>query len=63
MIAAGKANKEVAVELGLSVRTVCYRIEQIRVKLHAANRTEAVAKFYSAGRDRGPEGSGPLPST
>jgi DNA-binding NarL/FixJ family response regulator len=38
----GLANKEVAVELCISVKTVEYHVANIMGKLGAANRTEAV---------------------
>ncbi|MBU6399914.1 MAG: response regulator transcription factor [Verrucomicrobia bacterium] len=52
LLAAGRANAEIAAELNLSQRAVSYRLEEIRVKLHAANRTQAVAIYLSCKRDR-----------
>jgi DNA-binding NarL/FixJ family response regulator len=42
LLAQGKQNKEIAVELIISERTVKFHISSILAKLEAGNRTEAV---------------------
>ena len=49
MLAAGKANAQIAEILCMSVRTVRFHVGNILRKLKAANRTEAVAKAAQAG--------------
>ncbi len=49
LVALGKLNKEIAVELGISERTVKFHVSVILRKLDAANRTEAVQKAVHAG--------------
>jgi DNA-binding NarL/FixJ family response regulator len=49
LICRGLANKEVAVELCISVKTVEYHVANIMGKLGAANRTEAVAAALEEG--------------
>jgi DNA-binding NarL/FixJ family response regulator len=49
LVAMGKLNKEIAVELRISERTVKFHVSAILRKLNAANRTEAVKKAAHAG--------------
>ena len=49
LVAQGKANKEIARELHISVKTVEYHITNILGKLGAASRTEAVVKALEQG--------------
>jgi len=49
LVAEGKANKEIARELHIAVKTVEYHITNILGKLGAANRTEAVVKALEQG--------------
>jgi len=48
-VARGKANKEIARELHITVKTVEYHMTNILGKLGAANRTEAVVKALEQG--------------
>ena len=52
-LAAGRTSKQVATELGVSLRTGSSRLERIREKLHARTSTQAVAKYLAHRRDRG----------
>lgn len=49
LVAAGLLNKEIAVELGISERTVKFHVSGLMNKLGAGNRTEAVAIAAGAG--------------
>ena len=49
LVAAGRSNRAIARALGISERTAKFHVSSILLKLHAANRTEAVA----AARERG----------
>lgn len=44
-LAAGKAYKQIADEMGMSIHTVRTYIRRIYEKLHVHSRTEAVAKY------------------
>lgn len=48
LIAAGQANKIIASELSISVRSVERFVTAILQKLNAANRTEAAIKYLAA---------------
>ena len=48
-LAAGWSNKEIARELGITVRTVKYHLGEVYGRLGAANRTEAVARASACG--------------
>lgn len=48
-MAQGRTNEEIAEQLGISERTTRYHVEQIRQKLQAENRTEAVVKALKLG--------------
>jgi len=43
----GKSNKEIATELGLSIRTVEQYIAEVRIKLKAKSRLELVLKLLN----------------
>jgi len=43
LLARGLQNKEISAELGISVRTAKFHVTNILAKLHAGNRTEALA--------------------
>lgn len=49
LLALGRANKEIATELQISMKTVEYHITNILGKVEAANRTEAVVKALEQG--------------
>ncbi len=49
LVAAGLLNKEIAVELGISERTVKFHVSGLMNKLGAGNRTEAVAIAAGSG--------------
>jgi DNA-binding NarL/FixJ family response regulator len=49
LVAAGLLNKEIAVDLGISERTVKFHVSGLMNKLGAGNRTEAVAIAAGAG--------------
>lgn len=49
LVAEGKANKEIARELDICVKTVEYHITNILGKLGAASRTEAAVKALEQG--------------
>ena len=49
-LAKGYANKEIASRLGVSIETVRVHVRHIYEKLHVHSRTEAAARFLSAGR-------------
>ncbi len=49
LVAAGMSNKEIAAEMMIAVSTVKWYVSEIMSKLHAANRTQAVASARSLG--------------
>lgn len=55
-LAEGVSNKQISVELGLSVRTIHYRKKIIFEKLHIGNRTEAIEliRTYRNGHENHP---------
>ena len=55
LLAGGRNTNEAAAELGVSLRTVSYRLERIKAKLHARTSAQAVAKYVARRR----EGGGP----
>lgn len=54
-LAAGRGNKEIARELGITARTVKYHLGEVYSRLSAANRTEAVARASARGWIRPPQ--------
>lgn len=48
-VARGKTSTQIARELGLSKRTVDFHIDNARIKLHAATRTEVAIKAAASG--------------
>jgi DNA-binding NarL/FixJ family response regulator len=49
LVARGMSNKDIAVHLGLTVRTVKAHLSNIFVKLDVASRTEAILKGLREG--------------
>ena len=49
LVAKGMSNKDIAVDLGLTVRTVKAHLSNIFVKLDVASRTEAILKGLREG--------------
>ena len=49
LLAAGLANKQIAVELGISEHTVKFHVSSIYTKLNATNRTQAVREGLRQG--------------
>ena len=49
LLAAGLANKQIAIELGISEHTVKFHVSSIYTKLNAANRTQAVREGLRQG--------------
>ena len=49
LVAGGKKSIEIARKLRLSKRTVDFHVDNARVKLHAATRTEAATKAVATG--------------
>jgi DNA-binding NarL/FixJ family response regulator len=49
LLARGRLNKEIAVQLGISERTVKFHVSSILVRLQAGNRTEAVTRAAQLG--------------
>lgn len=59
LVTAGRRNKEIAVELGISENTVKFHLKHILEKLHAQSRTEVAARAVREGLvARSPEGTG-----
>lgn len=56
LVAAGRANKQIAAELGMSERTAKFHVSAIMGKLGAANRTEAVTRAAARGLVTLPDG-------
>ena len=52
LIVDGKANKEIAHELGLAESSVKGHVEEILRRLEAMNRTDATAKWLALDRQR-----------
>ncbi len=61
-LALGQANKRIALGLGISENTVRCHVSELLRALHAANRTEAVAKATHCGLLQGWSGPPPLHS-
>ncbi len=51
-LAAGETNREIAVRLHLSEKTVKYYVTNVLIKLHVRNRVEAALIADRARRDR-----------
>jgi DNA-binding NarL/FixJ family response regulator len=49
LLARGLQNKEIAADLAISERTVKFHVSTLLTKLHAGNRTEAVARAAQQG--------------
>jgi DNA-binding NarL/FixJ family response regulator len=49
LVAAGRTDKAISLQLGLARRTVSNRVSEILLKLGAASRTEATAVALRAG--------------
>lgn len=49
LVSGGLANKEIAVQLGLSIDTVCSYLKNIYRKLHVHSRTQAVLQYFKIG--------------
>ena len=49
LLAQGMANKQIARELSISLRTAKFHVSSLLLKLHASNRTEAVTEAVSRG--------------
>ncbi len=48
LVAAGKSNAEIAVQLGLSIPTIATHVNNARAKLQAKTRAQAVAHYILA---------------
>lgn len=48
-VAAGRTNREIAVEFSITERTVKYHLSEVFARLQAANRTEALARASALG--------------
>ena len=62
ILSQGKSNKQIALELGISERTVEFHLKNIYTKLSVASRTEAILKLAALGLWKTP-GSVPVEST
>jgi DNA-binding CsgD family transcriptional regulator len=62
VLSLGKSNKQIALELGISSRTVEFHLKNVYTKLGAASRTEAILKLAERGLLK-PTGAVPVEST